>query len=151
MTYKKEQRFEIRYEVPTAEGNWSERVIRPRSEEAKDRDLQQIKQYGYRLVSCKKLYPFSMEKNQHNFMLVANICRNTMSDMQTGEIQFDKAEYIRLDDLKDKADKYFCYPLPVAWVPWEDLKEMKELSAMAVSHRMNACERAGRYDLLKYC
>lgn len=151
MAYQREQRFEIRYEVPTAEGNWSEKVIRPRSEEAKDRNLQKIKQYGYRLVSCKKLYPFSTEKNQHNFMLVANICANTMYDMMSGEIKYDNDEYIRLDDLKDKADKYFCYPLPVAWVPWEDLKEMKELAAMAVNHRMDACERAGRYDLLKYC
>ena len=151
MAYKKEQRWEMRYEVPTSEGNWSEKVVRPRSEEVKDQNLKKIKKLGYRLVSCKKLYPFSTEKNQHNFMLVANICYNTMSDMQTGEIPFDKAEYLRLDDLKEKADKYFCYPLPVAWVTWEDLKEMKELAAMAVNHRMDACERAGRYDLLKYC
>lgn len=151
MTYKKEQRFEIRYEVPTSEGNRSEKVVRPRSEEAKDRNLQKIKELGYRLVSCKKLYPFSTEKNQHNFMLVANICKNTMYDMMSGEIPYNNDEYIRLDELHDKADKYFCYPLPVAWVPWEDLKEMKELATMAVNHRMDACERAGRYDLLKYC
>ena len=150
MAYKKEQRWEIRYEM-FEEGIEVGKVIRPRSEEAKDRNLQKIKDLGYRLVSCKKLYPFSTEKNQHNFMLVANICYNTMYDMQTGEIPFDKEEYFRLDDLKEKADKYFCYQLPVAWVTWDDLKEMKEISAMAVNHRMNACEKAGRYDLLKYC
>lgn len=150
MAYKKEQRWEIRYEM-LEEGIVVEKFVRPRSEEAKDRNLKKIKELGYRLISCKKLYPFSTERNQHNFMLVANICRNTMSDMQTGEIQFDKAEYMRLSDLMDKADRYFCFDLPVAWVPWEDLKEMKEISAMAISHRMDACERAGRYDLLKYC
>lgn len=150
MVYKKEQRWEIRYEM-LEEGIEVGKVVRPRSEEAKDRNLQKIKDLGYRLVSCKKLYPFSTEKNQHNFMLVANICYNTMYDMQTGEIPFDKEKYLRFDDLREKADKYFCYQLPVAWVTWEDLKEMKEISAMAVNHRMNACEKAGRYDLLKYC
>ena len=41
---KREQRWEMRYEVPTANGNWSEKVCYPRSEEQRDSNKQKAKE-----------------------------------------------------------------------------------------------------------
>lgn len=148
---KKEQRWEMRYEVPTANGNWSEKVCYPRSEEQRDSNKQKAKELGYRIISCKKLYPFSTNKNQHNFELISNICYNRMYDIMMGEQEEYEGEFEKLEDMKEKAEKFFCYPLPVAWVTWEDYREMKELSAAAILHRQEACIRAGRPDLVALC
>ena len=72
-------------------------------------------------------------------------------DMDLGEVEYDSAEYEQLEDLKEKANKYFCLPFPVAWIPYEEWKEAKELSEMAIIHRQNACIENGRYDLVTYC
>jgi hypothetical protein len=147
MYFKKETRYELRYIA--ADGK--EKKCFPRSEEKKNENLAICKERGYRVVSCKKLYPFSMEKNQHNFELIRNICFNTMSDMDSGEIPYDAAEYARLSDLKDKAERCFGLPLPIAWLPWETYKEAKELAFMAILHRQEACIANGRPDLVTYC
>lgn len=149
--YKKEEKWGIWYAVPTAEGNWNEKYCRVNSKEKKDANIQKIKELGYKFISCKKLYPFSTNKNQHNFELINNICYNTMWDMDHNEIPYDNAEYNRLYDLRQKAEKYFCYELPVAWVPYEELVEMKEISNMAIMHRQDACIANGRPDLVTYC
>lgn len=146
-TYRKETRYELRYLA--ADG--TAKVCYPRSEEKRDANLALCKEKGIRVISCKKLYPFSMERNQHNFELIRNICLNTMSDMDSGEIPFDRAEYDRLSDLKEKADRFFCLPLPVAWIPWETYRDAKELATMAILHRQDACIAAGRPDLVTYC
>ena len=150
-SYQKEERWEQRYAVPTSEGNWKEKVVYPRSKEQRDSNAKKIRELGYRAISCKKLYPFSTEKNQHNFELIRNVCANRMHDMDMGEEKYDNAEYIRLMELKEKADKYFCYELTVAWVTWDEHQEMKELSVIAVEHRANTCIEHGRPDLVKYC
>ena len=98
-----------------------------------------------------KQYPFSMEKNAHNFFLVSNVCANRMYDMQSGDIPFDRAEYERLDALKRKADRFMSLGRGVVWVDGRTLGEMREVSALAVEHRVNACIEAGREDLVKYC
>lgn len=148
---KKEQKWEFRYAVPTAGGSESEKVCFPKSKEACDANKAACKKYGYRFLSCKKLYPFSTEKNQHNFQLINDICFNAMYDMNGGAVEWNGAEYDRLEALKEKAERFFCLPLPVAWLPWEDWKEAKELSEMAILHRQNACIAAGRPDLVTYC
>lgn len=146
--YKKQEMWEIRY-ISIKDGQ--EKRCYPRSEKKKAENLAYCKEHGIRVVSCKKLYPFSSEKNQHNFELINNVCSNRMYDMISGEIPMDDAEYDRLEDLKHKAQKYFGLPLPVAWLPWEELKEAKELAEMAILHRQNACIENGRYDLVQYC
>lgn len=100
---------------------------------------------------CQKLYPFSSEKNQHNFELVRNVCMNRIYDIDAGEPMTDEHELERLYEIKEKADKYWCLPLPVAWLPWEELSEARELCVGAREHRANACIEAGRPDLVKYC
>ena len=147
----KEERFEIRYAVQTANGNWSEKVIYNTSKEKADSNKARIKELGYKFISCKKLYPFSTMKNQHNFNLISDICHNRMHDMEMGEVEWNDSEYDRLENMKNRADEFFCLPLPIAWLPWEDWKDAKELSENAIVHRQNACIANGRLDLVKYC
>ena len=146
--FKKEERWELRY-VSIKDGQTKN--CYPRSEQKKNEQLQVCKDKGIKVIHCKKLYPFSSEKNQHNFELIRNICINTMADMQNGDIAWDDKEFDRLSDLVDKANKYWSLPLPVAWMPYEDLKEAKELANMAIMHRQEACIAAGRFDLVTYC
>ena len=146
--YKREQRWELKY-VSLKDG--SVKHCYPRSEERKNEQLAVCKKKGIKVISCKKLYPFSTEKNQHNFMLISNICSNRIHDMHMGDIEYDDAEIERLEGLKDKADKYFTYELPVAWVTWEEHQEMKELSMMAVNHRIDCCIESGHPELVQYC
>ena len=86
-----------------------------------------------------------------HFSLISNICSNRMHDMEMGDVKWDDAEYNRLESLKAKADELFCAMLPIAWLPWEDLKAARELTELAVEHRVNACVEAGRRDLIRYC
>lgn len=151
MAYTKEEKYELRYEVPTANGNWSEKVAFGNSKEWLDRNKAKCKELGYRVVKASKLYPFNTWKNQHNFMLISNICRNTISDMEMGEKEWDDAEIERLEALREKADKLESLPLPLAWIPYEDWKDAKELSEMASLHRYNTCLEHGRYRDLQYC
>ena len=129
----------------------AERSCYPRSKEKRDANIEICKQRGYKVVRCVKLYPFSSEKNQHNFELIRNICFNRMDDMESGEVEWNDQEYERLSDLRDKADKYFGLPLPVAWIPWDDWKVAHELAQMAIIHRQECCIENGRPDLVTYC
>lgn len=148
--YKKEQRWEFRYAI-TKDGVRTERVCYPQSQEKIEANRATCKRCGYEVLSVKKLYPFNTYANQHNFELIHNICRNRMSDMEIGDVKFDEAEYDRLDELRQKAERLFVLPLPLAWLTWEDWKDAKELSESAILHRQNACVEAGRPDLVAYC
>lgn len=121
-----------------------------KSREERDRKVAKCKEWGTR-YKCDKLYPFSTNKNQHNFDLIHSICQNTMYDMLHGEAEWDEAEYDRLAELDDKAQEFFCLPLPVAWLPYEKWKDAKELATMACLHREAKCIENGRIDLLRYC
>lgn len=146
--YNKEQRWELRY-ISAKDG--TEKVCYPRSEEKKNEQLDLCKQKGITVLSCKKLYPFSTEKNQHNFDLIHNICMNRMNDMFIGEAEWNEEEYDRLESMKEKAEEFFCLPLPIAWLPYDKLAEARELAQMAIIHRQNACIEAGRPDLVAHC
>lgn len=146
----REQKWELVYGVKTESGE-DIRSCRINGEDRKARNLEICKERGYRVVSCKKLYPFSTERNQHNFMLISNICSNRMHDMLMGDLEYNEVEFSRLAELKDKADEFFCLPLPVAWMTWEKHEEAKELAMMAINHRMNVCIEHGRPDLVQYC
>lgn len=145
---KREERFELQY-ISKKDG--TRKSCFPRSAEKKEEQLRLCREHGITVISCRKLYPFSTEKNQHNFALVANICANRMHDMNMGNAPMNAAEYDRLEALKEKADRFFCLELPVAWLPYEEWAAAKELSNMAINHRQEACIAAGRPDLVTYC
>ena len=140
---QRQERFEMVY----VDEYGKTRYCYPKSREQKDRNLQVIKERNLKLLRVTKLYPFSTMRNQHNFDLISNICANTMYDMQNGDIAFDEDEYERLAETRDKAQKFFCMDLPVAWVPWETYREMKEMAASACCHRdeMNARAKHANY------
>lgn len=144
--FKKEQRYKFEYEV-----NGQKKICYPKNKEQKDKNLQTCKEKGYKVIKVTKLYPFSTNKNQHNFDLVNNRCFNIMHDMEVGTIPFDKAEYNRLAELREKAQNYFCLELPVAWVDWNTLKECKEIAQIAIDFRINTCIEKNRLDLIQYC
>lgn len=148
----KEQRWCIRY-ARTINGETVEKVCYPKNEEAKSDYLDAIKAHGgsYKLLSCKKLYPFNMAANQHNFSFVSDICYNRIHDMEFGEIPWDDAEYDRLQARKEKAERFFCWAEPVAWLPWEDWKDAKEIAESAVFIRQERCIEAGRPELVPFC
>lgn len=134
----REERFEFTY--INSMGKQKTEVAHSRKR--LDDCLKTCEELGYKVVRTRKLYPFSTMRNQHNFALIANICYNTMWDMDNGEIPFNRDEYDKLAETREKAEKYFCYELPVAWVPWETYKEMKEISTAAICHRDRACALA---------
>ena len=139
---KREERYELVY----IGKDGVEKRCYPRSTAKKEENLRVCKEKGIKVISCKKLYPFNTMKNQHNFALIADICYNTMWDMEHEEKPWNRDEYERLQETRDKAEKYFTYDLPVAWVPWEEYKEMKELAVAAECHRDAACARARNYE-----
>ena len=148
---KKQEKWRFEYAVPTSKDNDSIKCLIATSKE-KVADLKdQCKKYGYRVVSIKKLYPFSTNRNQHNFELIKNRTFNLMYEMESGDAPWDDKEYDRLYELNQKAQQYCCYELPVAWVPWDEHQEMKELSMMAVNWRVDTCIKKGRPDLIQYC
>lgn len=151
MAYTKEERYEIRYAVPTSEGNWSEKRVCGKSKEWFDRNKAKCKELGYKIIKASKLYPFNTWKNQHNFGLIRNICFNTIHDMYSGEIKYDDAEIERLEAIEEKASRFFGLELPMAWLPWDEWKDAKELSEMATLHRQDRCIENGRPDLVTYC
>ena len=118
--------------------NGSERVHYARSIEEKNKDLQYIREHDT-LVSCKKCYPINMEKNQHNFLLVYNICFNIMSDMDDGDIPFDGEKYDELYERREKAEEfmnsYGMFNSQISWFTWNEYKEAKEMIAFACMHR----------------
>lgn len=146
--YAHEERYEVRF-ISLKTGKETRRY--PRSSAQKDEFVSRLKNRGIRVLSIKKLYPFSTMRNQHNFELIRNICFNRMHDMNMGDARMDEAEYSRLEDLKEKAETFFCLELPVAWLPWEEYRNAKELAQMAILHRQNACIENGRPDLVAYC
>ena len=144
---RKVEHFRITYK--TADGKETYRNVI--GKDKRDEFKQKLKNKGLTVISCRKLYPFSVEKNQHNIELVHMVCCNTISDMYHGDLPYDEAEIKRLEALDEKAEKYRGLSLPVAWLPWEELEEVRELCFLAREHRANACIEAGRPDLVKYC
>ena len=139
----REARYELRY---ISKKTGEEKCCYPRSKAKRDEQLALCRENGVTVVSCKKLYPFSTMRNQHNFELIYNICYNTMADMDMGDIPYDAEEYERLQKTREKAGQFEVMDLPVAWVPWETYCEMKEMAAAAECHRDIANARARFYD-----
>lgn len=145
-TYPKEDKWEFKYEQ-----DGRTRYCYPTSKEMIERNRERCKENGWTVVSVKKVYPFSTERNQHNFELIRNVCFNRMHDMDMGDIPYDEQAYDRMADLRERAEQYMGLPLPVAWLPYEQLKEAKEIVAMAHEHRYAANLAAGNYRWLHLC
>lgn len=138
---KKVNVYRVEY---TINGEQVKRYLR--GDERKDKFVEQAKQLGV-VHRVQKCYPINMERNQHNFELISNICANEMYDMDDGVIPYNAEEYAMLQQAKADAERFFCscgmFNSSISWFVWDDWKRAKELMAWAVNHRMDACERAG--------
>lgn len=123
----------------------------PRSKEQKNKNLQICKENGFEVLECVKLYPFNTYANQHNFELIYNICFCDLHDMEVGEKPWDADLYDILEHRKERAEYFRCLELPVAWIPYTEWAEAKEMSEAAILHRQDACIANGRPDLVQYC
>lgn len=123
----------------------------PMSVDSKNKCLETNKRKGIETISVKRLYPFSTVKNQHNFDLIISMCYNMMCEMERGEREWDDDVYEALSEMRQDAQECFQLPLPVAWLPYEQLHKAKDLVMIATSRREAACIENGRLDLLKYC
>ena len=140
----KTSKYEIRYSVPTANDNWREKVIRFEGDERKRNNLAAIEKYGYRLISCEKLYPFSMGKNGHNIELAYNNQHIICDEMEMGERPWDDKAF---DLLKEISDLYAnAIGNLIYWCPYKEWLKLTELSAWAECHRdhVNALARENR-------
>ena len=146
--FKKEERYALTY-ISIKDGQT--KTCYPQSTEKKDEQIKICKEKGIKIVSCKKLYPINTMKNQHNFSLINDIVTNELFDIWNSNKAVSDEEYERLTSLKERSEKYFCLPLPIAWLPWEEWKDAKEMIDNAVFHRQEACIANGRPDLVAYC
>lgn len=142
---KRVEKWGIWYSVPTADGEWKEKYARCTSKDSLHKNLEAIKQRGFKLDKYRKLYPFNMEKNQHNFDLIHTMCMNELYDIWNGDKTVSDEEYNRLEEAKEKSEKFFCAELPIAWVPWDEYEQMREMATAAEIHRDAANARAGRF------
>ena len=117
----------------------------------KNEQLAICREKGIKVIHCKKLYPFSTIKNQHNFDLIHSICFNRIYDLRDGAPEAYKGEWDRLEEMDEKAQRFFALELPVAWLPYEDWRDAKELANMAIMHRQDACIANGRPELVALC
>lgn len=145
--YTKEDKWEFKYR--RSDGVC--RVVYPKTKEQIAKNKEICKDKGYEVVSVKKLYPISTMKNQHNFGLIHNIAWNELWDIEHGEKKGTDEDIERLEKLIDRSGEFMSLPLPVAWLPWEDWKEAKEMYESAIIHRQEACIANGRPDLVTYC
>ena len=147
MAYTKENRFRMKVQFT----NGTEKTYYPKSVEQKDINLAICKEKGYKVLECVKLYPFNTYANQHNFELIHNIAMIELYDIYDGNKKVSDEEYERLENLKERSEEFFSLPLPVAWLPYKDWAEAKEMATAAILHRQDACIRNGRPDLVMYC
>ena len=146
MKYQNKWRFE--YETKSGE----KKVCYPQSKEKVEENKRVCRERGFRVVSVRKMYIFNTERNQHNFMLIANECANALyDDAVNGFRNLSESERETLENRKSRADYFFELPLPIAYLTWEEWQEANEMAMMAVLHRQEACIRNGRPDLVQYC
>lgn len=139
---KREERYDFTY----INSMGKEKTEQVRSKDRLNKCLQTCDELGYKVLCWRKLYPFSTMRHQHDFDHINNICANKMYDMESGIIPWDEAEYDRLAKTREKAQEFFCMPLPVAWVPWQTYSEMKELATASIVHRDIANAQARQYN-----
>lgn len=145
--YKKENRYRMSVEFPDG----TVKKYYPKSVEQKDKNLRTCKEKGYKILECVKLYPFNTYANQHNFELIYNICFNTIADMEDGEMPWDDELLDVLEKRRERAGEFRSLPLPVAWLPYSEWAEAKEMATAAILHRQDTCIANGRPDLVTYC
>lgn len=103
-----------------------------------------------------KRYPFSTAKHAHDIEFYYNRISNVMSDMESGEIPYEKERYNKLHDMKygplqDLMNNMYGACGRVIYLTGEQIGLAKKIVAWASNTRAETCIQNGRYDLIKYC
>lgn len=100
-------------------------------ERKKDSTLKYCAEHGIEVGKVEKLYPFSMNKHQHDFDFVSNVCYNKIYDIINGEIEGTSEDIEKLEATKERAEYFFCKGAGVVWLTGKELSEAKELAVYA--------------------
>lgn len=104
-----------------------------------------------------KLYPFSIQKNAHSVEYYYNHVKNTMYDMESGEIPMDSARYDRLSNfLESKLLPLYTAMFnsrdgKVTYLTGEQIALAKKIVAWASEQRANHLIENGKREFLQYC
>ena len=104
-----------------------------------------------------KTYPFSVQKHAHSIEFYYNRVKNTMTDMESGEIPMDAARYSYLADFLERE----LLPLYTAMFDSRDgrlvyltgpqLGLAKKIIAWASEQRAASLISAGKTEYLAFC
>ena len=108
------------------------------------------------MATIEKLYPFSTAKHAHDIEFYSNRISNIMSEMESGEIPYDKERYNRLYDMKygpleDLMRQMYGACGRVIYLNGKQIALAKRIVAWASNTRAESCIANGRPDLVKYC
>lgn len=104
-----------------------------------------------------KRYPFNCEKHAHSIEFRINRLWCTIHDMQVGEIPFDEAKYVQMENEHDQLEGLLRTMLDtrdargICWLTGKEISLAKNAVAWASETRARSCIERGRYDLLQYC
>ena len=97
-----------------------------------------MEDHGASEIRCVKCYPINMMEHQHDFEHISTLCRNEISDMEDGIAQWSSYRYEFLKKMAEKAEYFFGFfgmDGYLAWFPYEEWKEAKEMISASEIHR----------------
>lgn len=116
-----------------------------------------ISEKGGKVIAKTKLYPFNMNKHDHDIQLYYNtlwnrhydlIEKHKLTEEEKREMERLEAKMEEIDDLR--AHEYYADGSWIAWFTGKHYGIAKEAVFCAKERRANTCINLGRYDLLKY-
>lgn len=140
-TYNRDPYYELRYQVPTANGDLREKVIRFHGDAKKAENLRKCRELGYTVAYCDKLYPFSMLRNGHNIELAYNHQHTICHEMEMGERPWDDKAFENLEDISEVYGH--AIGNAIYWCNGKEYAKLRDWSAWAECHRdtVNALAR----------
>ena len=104
-----------------------------------------------------KTYPFSIQKNAHSIELYYNHIKNTLSDMESGEVPMDRARYDFLADFLDRellplyTSMFDSRDGRLVYLTGPQIGLAKKIVAWASERRAVSLIAAGKTEYLQYC
>lgn len=139
-TYNRDPYFELKYAVPTADGNLREKTIRFHGADKKAENIRKCKEYGYTVLGCDKLYPFSMLRNGHNIELAYNNQHIICWEMEQGERPWNDEAFECLADISEVYGH--AIGSAIYWCNGKEYAKLRDWSEWAECHRAEANARA---------
>lgn len=146
---RKESRWEIRF--ISSRNGWKTTEI-AYSDQEKDRMLRKLSESGEQVLRCRKLYPFSTMHYGHHFGMQYFRCSLRIDEIESGQPEKYSGEKEYLMGIAKRAQEFERLPFPVAWLPFDELRDAKQIVEMSIKCSKQACidngfpEQAVLYD-----